>query len=190
MTSVRIAWLILGLVWIVAEARLAKQSSPAQHTIIETEQHSQRMLWVSVVISLVIALTLKQLAWLPISIPYLTRQLLAMCLFAVGLGVRYWAVIELDRFFTTNVTIQQQHQLITTGPYRWIRHPAYLGLLMALFAAGIAMGDFLALCMLILPTFLAFKARVEVEEQMLQKAFPSQYSAYSRISWRLLPWLF
>ena len=190
MTSVRIVWLLLCLVWVAAEARLARQSRLDQHTLLHSEQRSQRWLWLSVLVSLGLGLEFKQLAWLPIPIDYLPRQLLAMLLFAAGLYLRYWAVGQLGKFFTTDITIQRQQHLITSGPYRWIRHPAYTGLLMALTGAGLAMGDYLALLMLSLPTFLAFKVRIDLEEQMLQKAFTDSYLNYSKNTWKLLPWLY
>jgi protein-S-isoprenylcysteine O-methyltransferase len=190
MTSVRIIWLILCLFWIISEIRLARTSSPNQPTVMHSELQSQRWLWLSVLGSLIFALGFKQLAWLPLPIHYLPRQLLAIVLFSGGLGLRYWAVSHLGRFFTTHVTIQQQHRLITSGPYRLIRHPAYTGLLLALAAAGIAMGDLLALLFLTLPTFYTFSLRISIEERMLQQKFASLYQDYCKTSWRLLPWLY
>jgi protein-S-isoprenylcysteine O-methyltransferase Ste14 len=190
MTSVRIVWLALCLLWVISEIRLARNSRPLQKIVLNHERRTQWLLWLSVLACLSLALWLKQRSWLPIPIEYLPRQLLAIMLFACGLGLRYLAICQLGRFFTTDVTIQQKHQLITSGPYRWIRHPAYSGLLLALAAAGLAMGDFLALLSLSLPTFLAFKSRIEVEEQMLRQAFQEDYINYSQSSWKLLPWLF
>lgn len=190
MTSVRIVWLILCLLWVIAEIRLVRQSGTDHKSVISSEQRSQWMLWLSVVFSLSLALWFKQLAWLPIPVQYLPRQWMAMMLFGVGLGLRYLAIGRLGRFFTTNVTIQQQHALITSGPYRWIRHPAYTGLLLALAAAGMAMGDFMALLFLTVPTFLAFKSRIALEERMLKQEFSTDYLMYSKHTWKLLPWLY
>lgn len=190
MTSVRILWLIIGLLWIAAEVRLARRAKPGQLAIVASERQSRRRLWLSVLLGLGLALLFKQLSWLPIPISYLPRQLLAMSLFAGGLGLRYWAVCQLGHFFTTHVTIQQQHCLIQTGPYRVIRHPAYTGLLLALTAAGLAMGDFLALTLLLLPNFLAFKSRIKLEEEMLRQSFSEAYEQYIDRSWRLIPGIF
>lgn len=190
MTSVRILWLALCLTWVIAEIRLARQSSPDRRSIVHSERNSQRWLWLSVLTSLGLALWFKKLAWLPIPIPYITRQLLAMSVFAAGLCLRYWAVRHLGHFFTTHVTIQNQHTLITTGPYRFIRHPAYTGLLLAFAAAGLAMGDGLAWLFLIAPPFWAFKRRIDIEERLLQQQFTTTYRDYCNRTWKLLPWLF
>lgn len=190
MTSVRLAWLLLCLLWVCAEIWLARQSRPARPTILHIERRSQRRLWLSIVASLALALCFKQLAWLPIPIAYLPRQLTAMLLFGGGLSLRFWAVKRLGHFFTTHVTILQQHRLITGGPYRIVRHPAYTGLLLAMAAAGLAMGDFLALLFLTVPIFLGFRTRIKLEEQMLLQEFGSVYGDYCRTSWHLLPWLY
>jgi protein-S-isoprenylcysteine O-methyltransferase Ste14 len=163
---------------------------PNQQTIIASERRSQQILWLSILLSLALALTFKQLAWLPIPIAYLPRQLLAIILFICGLGLRYWSINHLGHFFTTHVTIQQQHCLIQTGPYKLIRHPAYTGLLVALAAAGLAMGDFLTSLLITLPTFLAFKSRIDLEESMLKQKFNNDYVDYSSRSWRLIPGIY
>lgn len=190
MTSVRIIWLTLCLLWVFAEIRLSGKSRPDHQILLHSERRSQKRLWLSLLTGLGLALWLKYLAWLPIPIGYLPRQLLALPLFLAGLAIRYQAIRQLGRFFTTNVTIQKQHSLITEGLYRRIRHPAYSGLLLALLAAGLAMGDGLALFGLAIPSFWALKTRIDIEEQMLQQTFGENYLRYRQRSWKLLPWLF
>jgi protein-S-isoprenylcysteine O-methyltransferase Ste14 len=80
--------------------------------------------------------------------------------------------------------------LIQTGPYRWLRHPAYTGLWLALLAAGLAMGDFLAWLCLTLPSFWGLSTRIRIEERMLQQQFLNDYQAYCKTRWRLLPGLY
>lgn len=190
MTSVRIAWLVISLLWISAEIRLARHSMPTEQKIMTSETQSQKALWFRILLSLGLALVCKQLAWLPLPIAYLPRQLFALLLFVFALSLRYWSVRCLGHFFTTHVTIQQQHALIQVGPYKWIRHPAYTGFLLAFAAAGLAMGDFLALVLMTLPTFLAFKARIDLEEHMLKQRFDNEYVVYSNRSWKLLPGIY
>ncbi len=190
MTSVRILWLMLCLVWIAAEFVLARRSVADAGQILVTERRSQRWLWLSVLGSLGLALLFKTLAWAPIPIAYLPRQVVAMLLFAAGLYLRYQAVSRLGRFFTTHVAIHTEHQLIKDGPYRWLRHPAYTGLLVALCGAGLAMGDFIGWLMLIGPIFWAFKARIEIEERMLHDQFGDVYRDFSKTTWKLLPWVY
>lgn len=133
------------------EIGLARRRSSPDSEIAFGERRSQRRLWLFVTLGLLSALVFKQLAWLPIPLDYLPRQILALAIFAGGLYLRYTAVVGLGRFFTTNVAILHGHRLVEDGPYRVLRHPAYTGLLIALAAAGLAMGDGLALLSVLLP---------------------------------------
>ena len=190
MNAVRVIWLLLCVVWISAEIKLACANRLEAHATADSEQRTQVWLWLSVLASLGLALWFKTWAWLPIPLEYLPRQLLAMLLFAAGLALRYRAVGQLGRLFTTHVTILHEHRLITDGPYRWVRHPAYTGLLLALAAAGLAMGDVLALLILTLPTGFAFLSRIALEEALLEKKFGSAYRDYRKTTRKLLPWLY
>lgn len=189
MTSIRLLWLLLCLLWLAAEFKLARTAQP-EYPPADCEQQSQRLLWFTAVAGLALALLFKSLAWASIPIPYLLRQILALALFATGLNLRYQAIDQLGAFFTTNVQIRHDHQLILTGPYRRLRHPAYTGLLLAFIAIGLAMGDALALVVLTLPLLFALKWRVEIEEAMLCRKFGDVYRDYCKTTWRLLPWLF
>jgi protein-S-isoprenylcysteine O-methyltransferase len=190
MTSVRILWLLLCLLWIGAEITLVGKSRRNSQTISESEEQSQRVLWLTISASLVAALYFKSMAWVPIPVAYLPRQMAALLVFITGLYFRYAAVIRLGRFFTTNVSIQIEHELITDGPYRWVRHPSYTGVLLALAAAGIAMGDCVALMLLTVPNFFAFDFRIAIEEKLLHKKFGPVYLTYSSATRKLLPWLY
>jgi protein-S-isoprenylcysteine O-methyltransferase Ste14 len=129
----------------------------------------------------------KYLQWLPIPAPYLPRQCLAFVLAGGGLGLRFAAINSLGRLFSTRVQIHSNHQLITSGPYRAIRHPSYSGILLAFAGAGIAFGDVLALLILLIPGFMVINARVELEEQWLTRAFGEQYLNYCQRTQKLIP---
>ena len=64
-------------------------------------------------------------------------------LFVAGLLLRWWAIIVLGRFFTVDVSIAEGHELIESGPYRFIRHPSYTGALLAFlgFARTVAVSN-------------------------------------------------
>jgi protein-S-isoprenylcysteine O-methyltransferase len=190
MTSVRIVWLLLSLLWLSAEIKLARSARSDPGQFLASEQRSQRLIWVTLVTGLVAAVGFKSLAWAPIPIGYLPRQLIALMLFIAGLGLRYYAIACLGHLFTMNVAIHREHRLVVDGPYRWLRHPTYTGLLIALIGAGLAMGDFLALLLVTVPPFFAFRFRIVLEEKALYDAFGTAYRDYCKTTWKLLPWLF
>ena len=80
--------------------------------------------------------------------------------------------------------------MINHGLYHYIRHPAYTGLVLSFFATGIAMGDFLALLVLVLPLLYVLKKRISVEEVILIRYFGKDYLDYAVRTKKLIPWLY
>ncbi|MEP6908068.1 MAG: isoprenylcysteine carboxylmethyltransferase family protein [Pseudoxanthomonas sp.] len=110
-------------------------------------------------------------------------------LMAGGLALRFWAIRVLARFFTVDVNIQQGHELIRRGPYRWLRHPSYTGSLMTFLGFGLALGNLWSLLVVMAPVTAAFFWRMNVEERVLAGAFPTQYPDYARQTKRLIPFI-
>lgn len=187
MTSIQLFWFILGTSWAIIEAFIAVNTRVG---IISQEQnpyHSERLIWYVIVVALLGALFIKRLHLVPLPIDVIARHSLAILLFAGGLVVRCYAVLTLRQFFSTRVTIQHQHQLIEQGLYRWLRHPAYSGLLLSFAGAGIAMGDGLALLVLLLPVAYVMVQRIDIEETELQAHFGQAYAEYCQRTDKLIP---
>lgn len=114
---------------------------------------------------------------------------LGCALLAGGLALRLWAIRVLARWFTVDVTIQDDHRLIRHGPYRYLRHPSYTGALLAFYGLAVGLGNVLSLLAIVLPVTWAFLRRIRVEEATLTQAFPREYPDYAAHSWRLLPFV-
>jgi protein-S-isoprenylcysteine O-methyltransferase Ste14 len=108
-----------------------------------------------------------------------------LCL--AGLSLRYWSRRVLGRFFTIGVVRQEGHEVITGGPYRFVRHPGYLGLLFFYTGLPLVVGSRIGLLALTLPAVIVFVLLVVVEDDKLESALGDPYTAYRRKSWRLLP---
>lgn len=106
-----------------------------------------------------------------------------------GMLFRWWSVRVLANYFTVDVTIRPDHQLIRSGPYRWLRHPSYTGSLMTFCGFALALGNLGSLLVIVLPVTAAFLWRIRIEERVLSEAFPTQYAEYTRETKRLLPYL-
>ena len=111
---------------------------------------------------------------------------LGVALFALGGALRIWPVYVLGNRFSGLVAIQPGHTLVTTGVYRTIRHPSYLGLLVNSVGWSFAFrsGLGLAVTALLVPPLVA---RMNAEEKLLGEQFGGEYEAYRRRTWRMLP---
>ena len=114
-------------------------------------------------------------------------QWLGLLLIILGCAFRQWALINLGRFFSRTVQIESGHKIVTTGPYHWIRHPAYTGMIGVYTGAGMALGTWLgALTIFVLVTG-SLLYRIRVEEQALISALDDEYRSYMKNSWLLFP---
>jgi protein-S-isoprenylcysteine O-methyltransferase Ste14 len=113
-----------------------------------------------------------------------------LALFAAGIGAQVAAFTALGALFTTRLGIQAQHQLVTGGPYRVVRHPAYLGYLITFTGMSLALSSLTGLGITGLIAALLVR-RIRDEEAVLAAAFPEAYAAYrQQTRWRLVPWVY
>lgn len=124
-----------------------------------------------------------------ITLPVLVLWL-ALLAIVLGLALRWWAVATLRRFFTVDVAIHPDHQLVQSGLYRFIRHPAYAGSLLSFAGLAVCSSSWLSLLIILVPITAAFVHRIRIEEHALLAAFPTQYLAYSAQTSRLIPGLY
>ena len=113
-----------------------------------------------------------------------------IAVFVAGLALRWYSMAYLGRLFTFDVAIAADHQVIDTGPYRRIRHPAYTGSLMTFAGIGLCGGNALAFGVLLVPIVLAFMRRIVVEEAALAAALGGAYADYMRRTQRLVPFVY
>ncbi len=114
-------------------------------------------------------------------------QVLALVLLACGTVLREWAIALLGRFFSRTVKIEQGQQLITSGPFRWIRHPAYTGMLIMDTSIILGLGTWVGALVMFALLLLAALYRIRVEERALLDAFGDEYRSYMRRTALLFP---
>jgi protein-S-isoprenylcysteine O-methyltransferase Ste14 len=104
-----------------------------------------------------------------------------------GFLLRAWAILTLGRFFTPSVQIQSGQRVVESGPYRYVRHPSYTGMLVALIGLGIALDDWLSLLVLSLLPLTGILVRIRYEESVLLAALGDDYRDYASRTSRLVP---
>lgn len=186
-TIVGLSWAVFLIYWIVSSFGIKRDLR-------------RRLRWRAALIR--IAVTIFLVAWLSnrpnaqrlhaylwplaaFSSPSIVRLLGALiCVFGIALAI--WARAHLGRNWSSVPALKEDHELVTSGPYRRIRHPIYAGLLAA------ALGSALVIIWWLI-TFLimaiVFPWRIPVEEKLMTQQFPTQYPEYKKRSWALFPYL-
>jgi protein-S-isoprenylcysteine O-methyltransferase Ste14 len=108
-------------------------------------------------------------------------------LFVAGILLRVWAILTLGRYFTPSVQVQSGQHVVKSGPYRFVRHPSYTGMLLALLGLGIALDDWLSLLALALLPLIGLVVRIRHEESVLGEALGEEYREYAAHTSRLVP---
>jgi len=111
-------------------------------------------------------------------------------IFALGMAVRWYAIIYLGRFFTTNVAIASDHRVIDNGPYRFVRHPSYAGGLLALLGLSLSFQNWACLLIIFVPCFAANAWRIQIEEKALAGGLGEPYRKYVQRTKRLIPFVY
>ena len=175
-------WTIFVVVWVVASLftkRTVERSSS---------------LWRVVAAMAILALLVSRAARLPyfadfVLWPYSQQVgLIADAVAAAGLLTALWARFTLGANWSGAVTFKQDHELITSGPYAFVRHPIYTGMLLMLLGTAIINGHAIGFAFLAVVTLgLWLKARDE--EKMMIKHFPDTYPAYKSRVRALVPFI-
>jgi len=106
----------------------------------------------------------------------------------LGLLVTIWARRTLAGNWSNDVTFKENHELIRTGPYRFVRHPIYTGLLVMCLGTAIERG--LLRCWLgLIVIGIGFWIKLSQEERLMLRHFPDQYPLYQKQVKALVPWI-
>jgi protein-S-isoprenylcysteine O-methyltransferase Ste14 len=109
-------------------------------------------------------------------------------LLALGLGFAVWARRHLGRNWSAQVVVKEDHALVRSGPYRYVRHPIYTGILLAFLGMALTIGEWRALVGLAF-VLLSFMVKSREEEGRMRETFP-EYQEYQRRTAALVPYVY
>lgn len=105
---------------------------------------------------------------------------------AAGLGFAVWARVHIGRNWSGTVTLKENHELVTSGPYAIVRHPIYTGLLLAILGSAFARGDGRGVLAVVI-AWLSLWRKYRLEEAWMLEVFGEAYAAYRRRVPALVP---
>jgi protein-S-isoprenylcysteine O-methyltransferase len=171
----------------VSEVALARVKRADSRTSRLEDRGSLRLLWLAIGAGITLAIAAQWAPWARLPGSARLLRSVALSLMLVGLTVRWAAILTLGRFFTVDVAIHADHAVVEAGPYRYVRHPSYSGLLLAFVGLGVHFGSWLSMLGLVAPVTLAVVNRVRKEEQALSASMGPTYAAYCARTKRFLP---
>ncbi len=115
---------------------------------------------------------------------------IGMSLIGIGLIIRIHSILTLRRFFTYSVAKVENHKIIQTGLYKFIRHPGYLGQLIIFLGVSTSMSNWCSILAMMLPITFAYLYRIKVEERFMLEQLGDNYINYQNRTKRLLPLVF
>jgi protein-S-isoprenylcysteine O-methyltransferase Ste14 len=177
-------WVAWALYWFVSALR-------AKATV-RREAPSSRYLYVVLGITggLLIGWPTDRGAWLAQRLwpPSPTSYWIGVALLCAGLAFSVWARAVLGRNWSGAVTVKEGHELIRSGPYAYVRHPIYTGLIAALLGTAVTIGNvraFLGVALIVA----SFLRKLRTEEHFMRETFPGEYQRYSAEVPALIPFM-
>jgi protein-S-isoprenylcysteine O-methyltransferase Ste14 len=180
-TAITAIWIGFWAYWLIS-ARGAKRSTGRSARFVTI----QVVLVIAVVILVRLALDLSgHGSATNVRNPVLQGAGLVMLL--LGLGFAIWARVYLGRNWGMPMTRRADPELVRTGPYRYVRHPIYSGLLFGMVGTVVAVNVFWIILVIVVGGYLTVSARRE--ERDMVKSFPDTYPGYKHSTKMLIPFV-
>jgi protein-S-isoprenylcysteine O-methyltransferase Ste14 len=179
-------WILVGTaaIWVVSELR---QSITHRPEGVVASRVSEVLFRLFVMFGALVAGVLSGVAqWATIG-SVRVADWIGLVLLWCGISLRVWSFHTLGRYFTFTIQTSSDQLVIADGPYKLIRHPSYAGLLLAVMAVGLFIGNWLSLVCLTVAIAGALVFRIRVEERALMQNLGDSYRDYATTHKRLVP---
>ncbi len=177
-------WLLINLASLAFEAN---QWQRRRDEAARADGGSFRILMVGTVAGLALLVLAPQIAPAAAIQPVPAGFAAGATLFVAGFATRRWSEMTLGRYFTFSVMVSDDQPVITTGPYRFVRHPGYSGVVLIVVGSGLVAGNWFGLGAWTLLVCLPLLYRIHVEEAALLTALGDDYRRYALRHKRLIP---
>jgi protein-S-isoprenylcysteine O-methyltransferase Ste14 len=184
--AAEVAFTVLLLTWIGFEAVMGGRQR-LRATGPDTRDPSYFVLLLALVASVVAAEVLGRRGRLLWPGGLVWPVVAGLVLMAAGIGLRAWSIVTLGRFFQYRIRVQPGHQVVTSGPYRYVRHPSYAGIAMVLAGIALASGDVWSLLAVAVLGGAGLVVRIRAEERQLTQALGAEYERFAAGRKRLVP---
>ena len=183
--GINFMWLLVGAYWAVGALR-AKPAVRREPTLMRAVQMASMVLAYALLLSSPARIGAMGLRFVPDS-PAIGW--IGFCILAVGAVLAIWARTILGSNWSSMVTVKRDHELVRQGPYAFVRHPIYSGLLLCFAGTAIAHGEVRGLVALAI-AFLSWSYKAGLEEKFMEQEFGDEYARYKHAVKRLIPGIY
>jgi protein-S-isoprenylcysteine O-methyltransferase Ste14 len=175
-------WVIFLVVWLV----WAMRTKPTQRREGVSSRLSYSVLSVAAALAMFSGDVPRE--WLRVRIfpADLWIEVFGIVLTVAGISFAIWARIYLGGNWSSSVTVKVGHQLVRSGPYRWVRHPIYSGMILGMLGTAIVRGQVRGLVAVAL-LYVGFTIKSRIEERAMMSTFGAEYDEYSRTTGAIVP---
>ncbi len=187
---IKIITVVFMLIWGAYERISAIRKGKKHAGSADSDRKSLTYLYGAIISGYCIGIPVSFSGFGEISTSVIYVPLCGLLFIIIGLVIRMAAIKTLAGQFTYTVKIVDDHKLITSGIYKYIRHPSYLGQAFILLGCGLALSDWVSVIILFVPVVIATIYRINIEEVVLSENFPDQYKDYIIHTKKLIPWIY
>jgi protein-S-isoprenylcysteine O-methyltransferase Ste14 len=116
-------------------------------------------------------------------------RVVGLLVLAAGPTLQVWSELTLGRFYIGKIGVLEDHELVRSGPFRVIRHPAYAGELLTDAGTGLVFGVWIGIPVALL-VLLLLAHRITEEERVLEEAFGDAYRDMRATTWKVIPLIY
>jgi protein-S-isoprenylcysteine O-methyltransferase Ste14 len=186
-SSLTPVWMGTLIFWLLSELYLLYRD---RNTNRQHDQGSRKYIGISIFTGMILAYMAGTYPVFRMQIDPDTLVGLSITIMGIGIIIRFLAIRTLGHHFRTLIHIREDHTVVNTGLYRYIRHPAYLGLLISILGVTIVFQNFLIPVIVIAMLLPAILFRISYEEAALCKQLGREYEEYRKETWKLIPYIY
>ncbi len=174
-TAITVAWIVFWVYWLASAFGVKEGTASARRVPLNGLS----------ALAVILLLRVFRGGGLAVDSPVLGA--IGAVVFACGIALAIWARINLGRNWGMPMTQKDEPELVTSGPYRFVRHPIYSGLLAAVLGTALATNLIGLIIVAVLGAYFYYSA--SVEEKNLVTTFPTAYPAYRNRTKMLIPFV-